>query len=80
MIIRHVPKDYTLTMRDKAGRIVELYINADTINEMVDDDYPLYAVREDVESNAFARAIADGLIGEDAWVLSDFEASFLRSA
>jgi hypothetical protein len=67
-ITRHVTRDYTLTMRDSTGRVAKLYISADTINEMVGDDYPLYAAQEDVESNEFARAIADGVIGADAWL------------
>ncbi len=55
-------KDYAIVMRDSAGRQILLHITGDSVNEAIRDG----GFREDVESNAFANAIARGEIGEDA--------------
>lgn len=60
--------DYSIPMIDSAGRRAELFINGDTIAELMMDGLTESAAREEVESNAFANAIADGLIGPDACV------------
>lgn len=62
-------KDYSVTMQDSSGRVVTLYINGDSINELVADGMPASQAREGVESDAFERAIYNKEIGADAWVI-----------
>ena len=61
-------KDYSLTMKDGQGRTVELFINGDSINEAVASGMSEDHAREEIESNAFGRAIFNREIGEDAWL------------
>jgi hypothetical protein len=72
-----IKQDYSVTYRDSSGRIARLWIRAASINEMVTDDYPVYAVQEDVELQAFQHAVEEGLISSDASLLTDFEANWL---
>ena len=58
-------KDYSLTLEDSTGRRVTLYINGACVDEMGGDD----RARENVEDNAFANAIYNGLIGADAYLI-----------
>jgi hypothetical protein len=60
--------DYSISMQDKAGRVVTLNINGASIDDMVADGYNLTESKESVESDTFARAIAAGDIGADAWL------------
>ncbi len=62
--------DYTITLQDNTGRVVTLFINGATIDEMVDTNVPEDHAIENVESNAFGNAIAEGIISEDAWLIS----------
>lgn len=59
-------KDYAITMQDSTGRTCVLSINGACIDERVADGYSEDHAREDVESNAFEKAIARGDIGADA--------------
>ena len=61
--------DYSLTMQDSTGKRVTLNINADSIRELVATGLPLWQATEEVESNAFANAIARNEINDDAWLL-----------
>lgn len=56
-------KDYEITLQDSTGRLCSLAISADTVAEAGGDS-------EAVEGNAFQNAIARGLIGADAVLLS----------
>ena len=72
-------KDYSIQMQDSTGRVVTLYINGDSLNEMiasVKKDVaagwrvdPVSVAREMVESDAFERAIYNNEIGADAWII-----------
>lgn len=72
-------KDYSIRMQDSTGRVVTLYINGDSLNEMiasVKKDVaagwrvdPVSVAREMVESDAFERAIYNKEIGADAWII-----------
>ena len=59
--------DYAVRMRDSTGRTIDLYINADSVFEMTETGLSLEEAAEELESNAFANAIAAGKIGADAW-------------
>lgn len=61
--------DYSISMQDKAGRVVTMYINGASIDDMVADGYSLSEAKECVESNTFARVFATGDIGADAWLI-----------
>jgi hypothetical protein len=65
--------DYTVTLQDNTGRVVTLFISGATIDEMVDANVPEWLAIENVESNAFGNAIAEGIIGEDAWLINPDE-------
>jgi hypothetical protein len=57
--------DYVLLMQDKTGRVCFVPINGACVREALERG----GTREDVETNAFANAIARGEIGEDAWLI-----------
>ena len=61
--------DYSITMQDRQGRTTPLFICGASIDEAVATGVPEWHAREDVESNAFANAIARGEIGDDAWIV-----------
>ena len=61
--------DYSITMQDRQGRTTQLFICGASIDEAVATGAPEWEAREDVESNAFANAIARNEIGEDAWMV-----------
>jgi hypothetical protein len=65
--------DYTVNLRDSTGRTAVLHISGDTISEMVSDGLPEWQAREEVEGNTFANAIAEGLIGADAWLINEID-------
>ncbi len=58
--------DYSLTLEDSTGRQFVLHINGACVDEMGGDD----RAKENVEDNAFQNAIAEGLIGEDAYLVA----------
>ena len=58
-------KDYSIKLQDSTGRIVTLFINGASIDEMGGDAY----ARESIESDAFQSAIAEGSIGSDAYLI-----------
>ena len=58
-------KDYSLILQDSTGRRVTLDILGASVDEMGGDWY----ARELVESNAFEKAISEGLIGGDAFLV-----------
>ena len=58
-------KDYSVTLEDSTGRRATLYINGDCIDQMGGTRWAI----EEVESNAFQNAIAEGLIGADAYLV-----------
>jgi hypothetical protein len=62
--------DYTITLQDNTGRVVTLFINGATIDEMVDTNTPEWLAIENVERNAFENAIAEGIISDDAWLIA----------
>lgn len=62
-------KDYSLTMRDSAGRTVTLSICGDSIRELIESGISAETAKEEVEGNAFGNAIAQGEIGADAWLV-----------
>jgi hypothetical protein len=68
MATKHTP-DYSVVMRDDAGRTVRLSINGANIDEMVAEGYRRDDAVESVEGNQFANAIARGEIGADAWMV-----------
>jgi hypothetical protein len=59
--------DYSLTLEDSTGRRVTLFINGACVDEMGGDD----RARENVQDNAFANAIYEGLIGADAYLIDE---------
>jgi hypothetical protein len=65
--------DYTVTLQDNTGRVVTLFINGACIDEQIAHDTPEWLAIENVESNAFANAIAEGIIGENAWLINPDE-------
>lgn len=58
-------RDYSATLEDSTGRRVTLYITGASVDEMGGDD----RAREAVEGNEFQNAIAEGLIGDDAYLI-----------
>jgi hypothetical protein len=69
-------KDYSVVLEDSTGRRAVLDIIGASVDEMGGDDQ----ARANVEDNAFANAIAEGLIGADAWLVVDHPSSFLGRA
>jgi len=68
-------KDYAITVRDINGKECELYINADSINELMrHGDFTLNQAIEAVEQNAGDNAIASGDIDADCWIVSSTRA------
>jgi len=65
--------DYTITLQDNTGRVATLFINGACIDEQIADDIPEWLAIENVESNTFANAIAEGIIGENAWLINPDE-------
>ena len=59
--------DYAVVMKDGAGRTVTLYIAGASIDAVIATGASESQARDDAESNAFGNAIAQGLIGADAW-------------
>ncbi len=64
--------DYSITLQDSTGKTAVLPINGDSVNELIAAGYGHTLAVESVEGNKFAKAIASGLIGDDA-VLIDRE-------
>ena len=62
-------RDYTIKIKDGAGRIAELFITGASIDEIIATGVPEYEAVEAVQSDAFYKAIARGEIGEDAWII-----------
>ena len=58
--------DYTIAMQDSAGRRCLLSISGDSIDEAIASGESESVAIENIESNAFANAIENGEIGEDA--------------
>jgi len=64
-------KDYSITLRDVNGKTCELFINADSINDLMRyGDVTLDQAIEAVEQNAGDNAIARGDIDADCWIES----------
>jgi hypothetical protein len=63
-------KDYSIKMQDGSGSVVDLFINADSISELIASGMSAGRAQEEVESNAFANAIYRGEIGADAWAVA----------
>ncbi len=61
-------KDYAMVMQDSAGRIATLYIAGASIADAIAAGATEPQARESAESNAFGNAIAEGLLGDDAWI------------
>jgi hypothetical protein len=61
-------KDYAMVMQDSAGRIATLYITGASIADAIAAGATESQARESAESNAFANAIAEGLLGDNAWI------------
>jgi hypothetical protein len=64
-----ISKDYTVTLEDK-GQLIEVTINADSINEAVASGISLSEAINDVEQDAFQRAIYRGLMTENAIIVA----------
>jgi hypothetical protein len=62
--------DYSLTLQDSAGRVVTLHINGASIDEQISLGVADWEAQENVESNTFSKAISEGLIGDDAWLVA----------
>ena len=62
-------KDYSITLEDKTGRTVTLYINGDTIAEFVAQGDTLETAKEAVENNAAQNAIARGEISYPCYLV-----------
>lgn len=60
-------RDYSIKMQDSTGRTLELPICGASIDDAVAAGVEWDDAVEQVESNAFANAIARGEIGADAW-------------
>ena len=60
--------DYAVTLEDRTGRRVPVYINADSITELMATGLSEDRAAEEVEQNAFQNAIARGEISEDCWI------------
>jgi len=64
-------KDYSITLRDVNGKTCELFINADSINDLMRyGDVTLDQAIEAVEQKAGDNAIARGDIDADCWIES----------
>ena len=63
-------KDYSITMKDSAGRTCELFINGDCIDEALAQGYSLDTACERNETNKLENAIAEGQIGADCYQIS----------
>ena len=64
-------KDYSITLRDVNGKTCELFISADSINDLMRyGDVTLDQAIEAVEQNAGDNAIARGNIDADCWIES----------
>lgn len=64
-------KDYSITLRDVNGKTCELFINADSINDLMRyGDVTLDQAIEAVEQNAGDNAIARGDIDANCWIES----------
>jgi hypothetical protein len=62
-------KDYAITLRDSNGKECELFINADSIYDLLrHGDWTLDQAIESVEQRAGDNAIASGEIDADCWV------------
>ena len=61
-------EDYAMTMQDSAGRIATLYITGASIADAIAAGATESQAREGAESNAFGNAVAEGLLGDDAWI------------
>jgi len=59
-------KDYSVTVQDKAGRVAVLSINGASVDECVETGLSLAEVCEQLETNAFWRAVREGEIDETA--------------
>ena len=62
-------KSTSITLRDSQGRTCELFINGDSIQELINEGYPQFEAEEMVTSNAFEVAVRVGEIGADAWIV-----------
>lgn len=62
-------KSYSITLKDNTGRACELFINGDSIQELIDAGYSQSEAVEMVESNTFEVAVRMGEIGSDAWLI-----------
>lgn len=63
-------KDYAITLKDSDCRTVSLFINGASIDELIETGLQAFEARESIESDAFEKAIARGLIGADAWLIA----------
>lgn len=61
--------DYSLTLQDSTGRTAELFIVGACIDEQMTTGVTEWQAKENVEGNAFANAIAEGVINADAWLI-----------
>ena len=59
-------KDYSVTVRDNRGRIAVLAINGASVDECVATGLSLAEVCEQLETNAFWRAVREGEINARA--------------
>ena len=68
-------KDYAITLRDINGKECELFINADSIYDLLrHGDITLDQAIDAVEQNAGDNAIARGEIDADCWIESSTRA------
>lgn len=61
-------KSYSLSLKDSQGRTLDLFINGDSIQELIDDGYPESEAVEMVQNNSFEVAVRDGDIGADVHI------------
>ena len=61
-------KDTSITLKDGQGRTCELFINGQSIQELMDSGVPKFEAEESVIGNAFEVAVRMGEIGADAWI------------
>lgn len=59
--------DYSVTLQDRTGKTLVVYINGASVDELVATGVSLERAKEDVEQDRFWAAIDNGDIAEDCW-------------
>lgn len=61
--------DYSVTLKDRTGRTLVVYINGASVDELVATGVSLERAKDEVEQDRFWAAIDKGDIAEDCWAV-----------